>query len=132
MELLRLTSVKFDEAAQRAAPRFTCFDLVTNPSRKFGRRRVDISECIDRRDVPAWNEDTVSTNQGCLFKPPMMQSPVSSSWRSERVVCLVAALGVIGLGLIWRSPIFEMPAPVKKYGGDALWAVLVYLLIRFL
>jgi glycopeptide antibiotics resistance protein len=60
-----------------------------------------------------------------------MQSAQSSLWRSERVACLVAVVGVIGLGLIWRSPGFGLPPSVKKYGGDALWAVLVYLLIRF-
>ena len=61
-----------------------------------------------------------------------MQSVHPSLWRSERVVCVVAGLGVIGLGLIWRSPICELPPSVKKYGGDALWAMLIFLIIRFL
>lgn len=34
---------------------------------------------------------------------------------------------VIGAGLIWRSQMFSLPTFYFKYGGDALWALLIFL-----
>lgn len=39
---------------------------------------------------------------------------------------LAAAL-VIGTGLLWRSRLLPLPSSIAKYGGDALWALLVFL-----
>ncbi len=38
----------------------------------------------------------------------------------------------MALGLVWRSPRLHLPHFVAKYGADSLWALLVFLGIRFL
>lgn len=48
-----------------------------------------------------------------------------------RLAYSLAAVGVVGLGLIWRSPFLPLSPFMKKYGGDALWAALIFTLIRF-
>ncbi|MEQ1859377.1 MAG: DUF2809 domain-containing protein [Chthoniobacteraceae bacterium] len=45
---------------------------------------------------------------------------------------MAPALFVVALGLIWRSHIFPLSPFAKKYGADALWALLVFLLIRLI
>ncbi len=30
------------------------------------------------------------------------------------------------IGLLWRSQLFPLPTAIAKYGGDALWALLVF------
>jgi len=47
-----------------------------------------------------------------------------------RILYAFAAAVVICLGLLWRSPFLGLPAFVSKYGGDALWSLLVFLCIR--
>src|SRR5689334_1630904 len=42
---------------------------------------------------------------------------------------LLAALGVICLGLLVRSHRIGLPAFWTKYSGDALWALMVFLLL---
>jgi hypothetical protein len=39
---------------------------------------------------------------------------------------------VIVAGLLWRSGYVPLPAPVSKYGGDALWSLVVFLGFGFL
>ena len=82
---------------------------------------------ISSRKKSSVGEESGSPDHGA---PPGQSA--SAHQPSKRVPYLVAAVGVIGLGLFWRSPILNLPPSVKKYGGDALWAALVYLLIRFL
>lgn len=36
---------------------------------------------------------------------------------------------IIGMGLFWRSGIVAFPPAVAKYGGDALWALLVFVIL---
>ena len=43
----------------------------------------------------------------------------------------VAIAAVIGTGLLWRSGWFPLPHGLAKYGGDALWAVVVFLGLGF-
>lgn len=43
----------------------------------------------------------------------------------------LAAVGAVGLGLLWRSSHIPLTPFLRKYGGDALWSAMVYLLIRF-
>lgn len=38
--------------------------------------------------------------------------------------CCMAS--VIATGLLWRSSLFSLPATVSKYGGDALWSLMVF------
>ncbi len=33
---------------------------------------------------------------------------------------------VIAIGLLWRSSLFSLPASLSKYGGDALWSLMVF------
>jgi hypothetical protein len=42
-----------------------------------------------------------------------------------------SAVLIIALGLFWRSRFCPLGPFLVKYGGDALWAALVYVLIRF-
>ncbi len=51
---------------------------------------------------------------------------------TERWRTLAAALAVIGLGLVWRSPMLALPPVVAKYGGSILWGAMVFLLIASL
>ena len=45
--------------------------------------------------------------------------------RSRPLYALLAAL-VIGGGLLWRSRFLQLPPFAAKYGGDLLWALLVF------
>lgn len=62
------------------------------------------------------------------------QKSPSANHRSTRArVCYaIAAIMVVGAGLVWRSALLPLSAFLRKYGGDALWALLIFLLIRFL
>jgi hypothetical protein len=48
----------------------------------------------------------------------------------RRLVYAIAAAAIVALGLLWRSHLFPLSAFFVKYGGDALWAALVYILTR--
>lgn len=48
-----------------------------------------------------------------------------------RMAYALASVGVVGLGLLWRSQLLHLSPFMRKYGGDALWAVLVFCLVRF-
>lgn len=48
--------------------------------------------------------------------------------RGRPVYTLGTAL-VIGAGLLWRSGLIPLPAIWAKYGGDALWALMVFFVV---
>lgn len=48
-----------------------------------------------------------------------------------RIAYAVFAILVLCLGLLWRSRFFGLPLFVAKYGGDALWSLLVFVCVRF-
>lgn len=50
----------------------------------------------------------------------------------QRLVYLASAFIVVLFGLIWRSEVLFLSPFLKKYGGSALWALLVFLLVRFI
>lgn len=50
----------------------------------------------------------------------------------HRIALALAALGVVALGLLTRSALVPRDSLVGMYGGDTLWATLVYLLGRWL
>jgi hypothetical protein len=50
----------------------------------------------------------------------------------NRLVYAAAAGGVIGMGLVWRSGYLPLSSFAAKYGGDALWALVVFLGFGFL
>jgi hypothetical protein len=50
----------------------------------------------------------------------------------SRTVYAISAVATVGLGLIWRSSLLPISPFLRKYGGDALWALLVFFLVRFI
>ena len=50
----------------------------------------------------------------------------------NRVLYALLALTVIATGLLWRSGLIPLPPALSNYGGDALWALMVFLGIGFL
>jgi hypothetical protein len=58
--------------------------------------------------------------------PRSMTATIIPVQRSRPLYAIAAAL-VIGTGLLWRSRLFPLPDFVAKYGGDALWALMVFL-----
>ena len=55
---------------------------------------------------------------------PVGTEPCANT-RSRPVYALAVAL-VVGLGLLWRSGQLPLSSFAAKYGGDALWALLVF------
>lgn len=52
---------------------------------------------------------------------------ITNSVDRQRTLYAVAIALVIGTGLLWRSRLFPLPEFLAKYGGDALWALVVFL-----
>jgi hypothetical protein len=50
----------------------------------------------------------------------------------SRTVYAISGVLTVGLGLIWRSSLLPISPFLTKYGGDALWALLVFFLVRFI
>ena len=50
----------------------------------------------------------------------------------SRLLYVVLALVVVAAGLLWRSGFIPLPSPLSKYGGDALWALMVFVGFGFL
>ena len=57
---------------------------------------------------------------------------MSLSATHRRIVCGILALVTIVCGLVWRMVPLGLPAVLIKYGGSALWAVMVYWIVAFL
>jgi Protein of unknown function (DUF2809) len=52
--------------------------------------------------------------------------------RKNRCIYALLALAVIATGLLWRSGLFPLPPSFSNYGGDALWALVVFVGFAFL
>jgi hypothetical protein len=50
----------------------------------------------------------------------------------ERLFYSSLGVVVMVLGLLWRKPFLHLPHFASKYGADSLWALLVFLGVRFL
>lgn len=50
----------------------------------------------------------------------------------NRVVYATLVLAVIATGLLWRADFMPLPPPASNHGGDALWALMVFLGFGFL
>ncbi len=50
----------------------------------------------------------------------------------RRFISAAAMVLVMAAGLLWRSPWVPLPVFARKYGGDALWALLAFVGIGFL
>jgi hypothetical protein len=55
-----------------------------------------------------------------------MTATIISVQRRRPIYALVTTL-VIGTGLLGRSGLFPLPDFIAKYGGDSLWALVVFL-----
>ena len=49
----------------------------------------------------------------------------------SRPLSALAVVLVIGIGLLWRSGFLPLPSFIAKYGGDSLWALVVFLCFGF-
>ncbi len=49
-----------------------------------------------------------------------------------RIVYALMAVAVIAVGLLWRSGLIPLPQWLSNNGGDALWALMVFVGIGFL
>ncbi|MEI6176385.1 MAG: DUF2809 domain-containing protein [Verrucomicrobiota bacterium] len=50
----------------------------------------------------------------------------------KRVLYAVLAVVAVASGLLWRSRYMPLPPVISKYGGDALWALVVFVGCGFL
>ena len=60
----------------------------------------------------------------------MNSDEAQSIERSGLLYTLAAAL-VAGLGLLWRSGYLPLSPAIAKYGGDVLWALMVFFVFGF-
>lgn len=67
---------------------------------------------------------------GDAARTPVHGGPLSMQ-RNRPAYALLAAC-VIAAGLLWRSGLVPLPAPLAKYGGDALWALVVFFGLGFI
>jgi hypothetical protein len=63
------------------------------------------------------------------IRPARKQTPRLAR---SRVVYAGLALAVVVAGLLWRASFMPLPPVVAKYGGDALWALVVFVGFGFL
>lgn len=54
------------------------------------------------------------------------------SGKNQRIFYLVAVIFSVLLGLLWRSGWIPLPKWLSKYGGDAIWSMMVFYGIGFL
>jgi hypothetical protein len=64
-----------------------------------------------------------------LIRPARKYTPPQSR---DRVLDAGLALAVIASGLLWRSGIIPLPQWLSNNGGDALWALMVFVGFGFL
>jgi hypothetical protein len=50
----------------------------------------------------------------------------------KRLLYAGLVISVVATGLLWRSRLIPLPAVVSEFGGDALWALMVFVGIGFL
>jgi len=55
-----------------------------------------------------------------------MNRKAADKTERSRPAYTLAAMLVVGIGLLWRSGHLPLSSFIAKYGGDALWALLVF------
>ena len=63
------------------------------------------------------------------IRPARNYTPTSSR---NRLRYVFLTLAVVAAGLLWRSGFIPLPPDLSKYGGDALWALMVLVGFGFL
>ena len=66
------------------------------------------------------------------IRPARNYTTRPSSSTRNRVLYAVLAVAVVAAGLLWRSHFMPLPPVMLKYGGDALWALMVFVGFGFL
>src|SRR5688572_23605215 len=56
----------------------------------------------------------------------MAAHEANTTFQRSRLLYALAASVIIAAGLLWRSGLIPLPNAVAKYGGDSLWALLVF------
>ena len=64
------------------------------------------------------------------IRPARNYAPVAPS--RNRVLYALLAVAVVAAGLLWRSGLIPLRPDLSNYGGDALWALMVFLGFGFL
>ena len=57
------------------------------------------------------------------IRPARKYKPTASR---SRLLYAVLTVAVIAAGLLWRSGFLPLPSQLSKYGGDSLWALMVF------
>lgn len=57
------------------------------------------------------------------IRPARNYAPPSSR---SRLLYASLAVAVVATGLLWRSGLIPLPQWLSNYGGDALWALMVF------
>jgi hypothetical protein len=63
------------------------------------------------------------------IRPARIHAQVSSR---NRLLYAALAVAVVAAGLLWRASFMPLPPFLSKYGGDALWALMVFVGFGFL
>lgn len=63
------------------------------------------------------------------IRPARSYAPASSR---DRVWYSLLTIAVMAIGLLWRSGFIALPPVVSKYGGDALWSLMIFVGFGFL
>jgi Protein of unknown function (DUF2809) len=63
------------------------------------------------------------------IRPARNYAPPSSR---NRVLYAALAVAVVAAGLLWRSGLIPLPPSLSNYGGDTLWALMVFVGFGFL
>jgi hypothetical protein len=69
---------------------------------------------------------------GAIIHPHVKHQASPQPSARSRIAYAMMALAVIAAGLLWRADFMPLPPPLSKYGGDALWAVMVFAGFGFL
>jgi len=73
---------------------------------------------------------SLSLDHYALNDLELMRATTIPVQRSRPIYASAAAL-VVGAGLLWRSGLLPLPTFLAKYGGDSLWALVVFLCCGF-
>lgn len=84
------------------------------------------TNAVSRRTCAPTMKSKFPSNQ---IRPARSHLP---STARNRVLYTLLVLGVIAVGLFWRSGLIPLPFWLSNNGGDALWALMVFLGLGFL
>lgn len=116
----------FSGVITRAA---SCFQLNSGTGEILPVMRGETNPLVWNRSESIGNRWLLTI--ACMTERLPIHSPRAEHPRN-RLRYAVLALGVIVAGLLWRSRYMPLPPFFSKYGGDALWALMVFVWIGFI